>query len=56
MTYHSRKKRPYFVSKEAYVVSKNYLNRDFKALQLNEKWVTDITYLIFKGKKYINTN
>ncbi|MDO6634448.1 IS3 family transposase, partial [Bacillus thuringiensis] len=36
-----RKKRPYFVSKEAYVVSKNYLNRDFKAEQPNEKWVTD---------------
>lgn len=46
-----RKKRPYFVSKEACVVSKNYLNRDFKVVQPNEKWVTDITYLIFNGKK-----
>ncbi|MDM5189296.1 hypothetical protein QUF99_18905 [Bacillus sp. DX4.1] len=32
-----KKKRPYFVSKEAYVVSKDYLNRDFKALQPNGK-------------------
>ncbi|PHE88782.1 IS3 family transposase [Bacillus toyonensis] len=46
-----RKKRPYYGKKEVYVISKNYLNRDFQALKPNEKWVTDITYLIFNGQR-----
>jgi putative transposase len=46
-----RKKRPYYGKKEAYVISDNHLNRDFKASKPNEKWVTDITYLIFNGQK-----
>ncbi|MED4718804.1 IS3 family transposase [Bacillus badius] len=46
-----RKKRPYYGKKEAYVVSDNHLNRDFQASKPNEKWVTDITYLIFNGQK-----
>ncbi|MDM5358737.1 DDE-type integrase/transposase/recombinase [Peribacillus sp. ACCC06369] len=37
--------------KEAYVISKNLLNRDFHASRSNEKWVTDITYLIFNRQK-----
>lgn len=37
--------------KEAYVISSNLLNRDFHAARPNEKWVTDITYLIFNGQK-----
>ncbi|MGM0879393.1 MAG: transposase, partial [Bacillota bacterium] len=32
-------------------VSENYLNREFSATRPNEKWVTDITYLLFNGKK-----
>ncbi|WP_316572955.1 IS3 family transposase [Neobacillus sp. YIM B06451] len=46
-----RKKKPYYGKKEAYVVSDNHLNRDFIASGPNEKWVTDITYLIFNGQK-----
>jgi transposase InsO family protein len=46
-----RKKRPYHGKKEAYVISGNLLNRDFHASKPNEKWVTDITYLIFNGQR-----
>ncbi len=46
-----RKKRPYYGKKEAYVISGNHLNRQFQASRPNEKWVTDITYLIFNGQK-----
>lgn len=46
-----RKKRPYYGKKEAYVVSDNHLNREFKAEQPNQKWVTDITYLMFNGQR-----
>jgi putative transposase len=46
-----RKKRPYYGKKEPYVISDNHLNRDFHASKPNEKWVTDITYLIFNGQK-----
>ncbi|WP_368653707.1 IS3 family transposase [Ornithinibacillus sp. 4-3] len=46
-----RKRKPYYGKKEAYVVSDNHLNRDFVASRPNEKWVTDITYLMFNGQK-----
>lgn len=46
-----RKRKPYYGKKEAYVISDNHLNRDFHASQPNEKWVTDITYLIFNGQR-----
>lgn len=46
-----RKKRPYYGKKEPYVISDNHLNREFHASKPNEKWVTDITYLIFNGQK-----
>ena len=46
-----RKKRPYYGKKEAYVISENHLNREFQASKPNEKWVTDITYLIFNGQR-----
>ncbi|WP_244948974.1 IS3 family transposase [Bacillus swezeyi] len=46
-----RKKKPYYGKKEAYVTSDNHLNRDFAASQPNEKWATDITYLMFNGQK-----
>ncbi|BDG30913.1 IS3 family transposase [Parageobacillus thermoglucosidasius] len=46
-----QKKRPYYGKKEPYVISDNHLNRDFPASKPNEKWVTDITYLIFHGQK-----
>ena len=46
-----RRKRPYYGKKEAYVISNNHLNRDFTASKPNEKWVTDVTYLIFNGQK-----
>lgn len=46
-----RKKRTYYGKKEAYVISENHLNREFQALKPNEKWLTDITYLIFNGQR-----
>lgn len=46
-----RRKRPYYGKKEAYVISDNHLNRAFTADQPNQKWVTDITYLIFGGNR-----
>ncbi|WGV57405.1 IS3 family transposase [Brevibacillus brevis] len=46
-----RKKRPYYGKKEAYVISDNLLNRNFHAGKPSEKWVTDITYLIFNGQR-----
>jgi putative transposase len=46
-----RKKRPYYGKKEVYVISGNLLNRDFHASRANEKWVTDITYVIFNGQR-----
>jgi len=48
-----RKKRPYYGKKEHYVISDNYLNRDFYASKPNEKWVTDITYLFLIRKSSI---
>ena len=37
-------------------VQPNILKRDFKANKLNQKWTTDITYLIFKNKRlYLST-
>ena len=37
-------------------VQPNILKRDFKANKSNEKWTTDITYLIFKNKRlYLST-
>ena len=46
-----RKRRPYYGKKESYIISGNHLNRDFHATKPNEKWVTDITYLMFNGQK-----
>ncbi|WP_157412345.1 IS3 family transposase [Bacillus cereus] len=48
-----RKRRLYYGKKEAYVISENYLNRNFCAIAPNQKWVTDITYLILMVKNYI---
>lgn len=39
-----RKKRPFFGKKPS-VIYPNVLNRNFKALKPNEKYVTDITYI-----------
>ncbi|MFF3022318.1 IS3 family transposase [Gottfriedia sp. NPDC057948] len=45
------KKWKHFGRKEKYVISNNYLNREFNTKDPNKKWVTDITYLIFNGKR-----
>lgn len=37
-------------------VQPNILKRNFKADKLNEKWTTDITYLIFKNKRLYLSN
>ncbi|MBB6670638.1 IS3 family transposase, partial [Cohnella nanjingensis] len=47
-----RRKKPYFGTKEAYVISDNVLNREFQATRPLEKWVTDITYLPF-GQSFL---
>lgn len=46
-----RRKRKFFGYKEKAVVSENRLNREFSASRLNEKWVTDITYIPFNGQR-----
>jgi len=46
-----RKKRKHFGHKEKVVISENKLNREFTASRPNEKWVTDITYVIFSGRR-----
>jgi putative transposase len=43
-----RKKRRFF-EKQQSVVFPNRLDRKFSAAALNEKWVTDITYLPLNG-------
>jgi putative transposase len=45
------KKWKFFGRKEQYVISDNHLNREFTTPDPNRKWVTDITYLIFNGKR-----
>ncbi|MGP9076349.1 MULTISPECIES: IS3 family transposase [Geobacillus] len=45
-----QKKRPYYGKKASDAISGNHLNRNFHATNPNEKWVTDITYLIFNGQ------
>jgi transposase InsO family protein len=45
------KKWKYFGRKAPYVISDNHLNREFSTNQPNKKWVTDVTYLIFNGKR-----
>ncbi|PES71915.1 hypothetical protein CN507_07490 [Bacillus cereus] len=45
------RKKPHYEKKETYVTSNNYLHREFQNSKPNEKWVTDITYLIFNGQR-----
>ncbi|WP_426606407.1 IS3 family transposase [Bacillus licheniformis] len=40
-----KKKRQKYICGESNIIVPNTLNRNFKASRLNEKWVTDITYL-----------
>ncbi|MFK9095550.1 IS3 family transposase [Bacillus salipaludis] len=49
-------KRKNIIAGEIKVVVPNHLNRNFKASQPNEKWVTDITYLPFgQSMLYLST-
>jgi putative transposase len=49
-------KRKNNIAGEMKVVVPNHLNRNFKASRLNEKWVTDITYLPFgQSMLYLST-
>ncbi|EMK2598521.1 IS3 family transposase [Bacillus bombysepticus] len=45
-----RKKKKIFVLGHEPMVAKNTIQRRFKAAKPNEKWFTDITYLIFGNK------
>ncbi|TPG73002.1 hypothetical protein EEL31_01025 [Brevibacillus laterosporus] len=47
----SVKKRKFFGGKEKVVISENKLNRNFCASRPNEKWATDITYILFNGRR-----
>lgn len=47
----TRKKRPFFGKKPS-VIFPNVLNRNFKALKPNEKYLTDITYVQVGNKFY----
>lgn len=46
-----RRKRKFFGNREQNVVSGNVLNRQFHASQPSQKWVTDITYIPFNGRR-----
>jgi len=46
-----RRKRKFFGRREQVVVSDNKLNRDFTASHPREKWATDITFVIFNGRR-----
>ncbi|MBU4643094.1 hypothetical protein INP75_30710 [Bacillus toyonensis] len=48
-----RKKKKIFVLGHEPVVAKNRIQRRFKATKPNEKWFTDITYLMFGNKTFI---
>jgi len=47
-----RRKKPKLFSDTAKLVKPNVLDRDFKALNPNEKYVTDITYLLTVNRTY----
>ena len=47
-----RRKKPYFKNAmKGLCIQPNILKRNFNATKPNEKWVTDITYLIFNGNR-----
>jgi putative transposase len=46
-----RRKKKHFGGTSTIIVSDNILNRDFKSNKADTKWVTDITYLIFNGRR-----
>lgn len=46
-----RRKRKYYGRKEPIVITENKLNREFAASRPTEKWATDITYIIFNGRR-----
>lgn len=50
-----RRKRVYIKSQKGATVLPNILDRNFIAKGLNEKWVTDMTYLIFNGHRMYMT-
>ena len=53
--YHKKLNKTKYVRIESNVMP-NLLKRNFKANKPNEKWTTDITYLIFKDKRlYLST-
>jgi putative transposase len=46
-----RRKKRYFGEKGSRILSDNILNREFQAQCPNQKWVTDITYLLFNNQR-----
>lgn len=46
-----RRKRGNYKKGTENIIAPNVLNRDFTASDLNQKWVTDITYLMFNQKR-----
>ena len=45
-----RTKRRYFLNNKK-IIKPNILNRDFSSLQINNKWVTDVTYLFYGNQR-----
>ena len=53
--YHKKLNKKKYKRIEANVMP-NLLKRDFNASKINQKWTTDITYLIYKDKRlYLST-
>lgn len=45
--------KPNYMKKCIENIKPNLIERDFNANRLNQKWSTDITYLIYNGKELI---
>ena len=53
--YHKKLNKTKYIRIESNVMQ-NLLKRNFKATKPNQKWTTDITYLIYKDKRlYLST-
>ena len=53
--YHKKLNKTKYIRIESNVMP-NLLKRNFKATKINQKWTTDITYLIYKDKRlYLST-
>jgi transposase InsO family protein len=46
-----RVKKTFYKKNKSHIIVENILNREFQATKPNEKWATDITYLMFNNRR-----